>query len=98
MRFVSLPIDDRGIPESDADALDLLFRLERFVLEGLAVGVHCRMGIGRSSMIAAGVLMRLGMQGERAFALLATSRGLAVPDTEEQRQWALLSANDRGPR
>ena len=89
MMFVSFPIDDRGTPESDSDAIALVERVERSVREGKAVGIHCRMGIGRSSMIAAGALVMLGVNGERAFELLASSRGLAVPDTEAQRHWAL---------
>jgi protein-tyrosine phosphatase len=93
MAFVSLPIDDRGTPDSDVEALTLISRLERFVVEGKTVGIHCRMGIGRSSMIAAGVLVRLGVNGERAFERLASSRGLAVPDTEEQRQWVMRLAS-----
>ena len=33
--------------------------------------------------------MRLGVDGDDAFARLATSRGLEVPDTDAQRRWAL---------
>lgn len=89
MTFKSFPIDDRGTPASDAEAIALVHQLERAVTEGKAVGIHCRMGIGRSSMIAAAVLVMLGTDGERAIELLAASRGLAVPDTQAQRDWVL---------
>ncbi len=89
MTFIYFPIDDRGTPKSDVDAVALICRLKHFLLNGKAVGVHCRMGIGRSSMIAAAVLVMLGVDGVEAFERLAASRGLTVPDTDAQRTWAL---------
>jgi protein-tyrosine phosphatase len=89
MAFISFPINDRSTPDSDSEALALVHQLKRAVVDGKSVAIHCRMGIGRSSMVAAGMLVMLGMEGERAFELLAASRRLPVPDTEQQRKWVL---------
>ena len=89
MKFLSFPIDDRGTPDSDREALASINGLESAGSDGKTVAVHCRMGIGRSSLIAASVMVRLGIDGNVAFERLAASRGLAVPDTEEQRRWVL---------
>ena len=55
--------------------------------EGKAVAVHCRAGIGRSSLIAACVLVLLGFAPGMAFDLIGKARGVKVPDTEGQRDW-----------
>jgi protein-tyrosine phosphatase len=57
---------------------------------GQAIVLHCRMGIGRSSLIAASVLTTLGIAPSEAFALITTARGRSIPDTDEQRQWVDL--------
>jgi protein-tyrosine phosphatase len=54
---------------------------------GRHVVVHCRMGIGRSSTVVAGVLMAQGVQARDAWKAVSDARGLEVPDTPEQRRW-----------
>jgi protein-tyrosine phosphatase len=49
--------------------------------------IHCRAGIGRSSLIAAGVLITLGSDASVALAEIGRARGLRVPDTAEQDEW-----------
>jgi protein-tyrosine phosphatase len=84
--FSALPIPDLGIPDhAEADALVSLV-VERMSL-GQHVTVHCRAGIGRSSLIAAAVLVRLGTHPSRAWQLISTARGIPVPETEAQRHW-----------
>jgi protein-tyrosine phosphatase len=53
IEFLSLPIVDRGTPASDADAARLLDRIDHRLHEGKKVVIHCRQGIGRSSLISA---------------------------------------------
>jgi protein-tyrosine phosphatase len=55
--------------------------------EGKAVAVHCRAGIGRSSLIAACVLVLLGLAPGTALDRIGKARGGNVPDTEGQRDW-----------
>lgn len=87
MRFLALPIPDRGVPESPAELRRLAAELAERLVQGEAVAIHCRAGIGRSSLIAACVLACRGYDAEAAFALLAQARGVAVPDTDAQRNW-----------
>ncbi len=54
---------------------------------GKNVAVHCRQGIGRSGMIVGGVLVAAGEDLARALRTIKESRGLDVPETEEQKQW-----------
>jgi hypothetical protein len=51
------------------------------------VGLHCRAGIGRSALVAACVLVLMGMAPGTAFDLIGKARGVRVPDTEGQREW-----------
>ncbi|OYU69656.1 MAG: tyrosine protein phosphatase [Alphaproteobacteria bacterium PA2] len=88
MTFLSLPIPDRGVPESLARTRELILACQTQLLEGKGVLVHCRAGIGRSSMIAACILKSKGLAAEAAFALISVARGLTVPDTPGQAQWA----------
>jgi protein-tyrosine phosphatase len=87
LRFQSFPIPDYNVPRLDADTVDVIDQLAADVHVGQAIAVHCRMGIGRSSLIAASVLTTLGFAPTEAFALITTARGRPVPDTDEQRQW-----------
>jgi protein-tyrosine phosphatase len=89
VRFVSLPTPDRGLPQTRAFKA-LVDELVAAMDAGNHVVVHCRMGIGRSSMVAAAVLMARGTRGPDAWAAIASARGLEIPDTEQQRQWVEL--------
>ncbi|GJF33075.1 hypothetical protein KNE206_57750 [Kitasatospora sp. NE20-6] len=94
LRFVPVPVPDRCVPEVTAVLPvlhDLLARLGR----GAHVVTHCRAGIGRASLLAAGVLVLGGAPPEEAWARLARARGLAVPDTDEQRAWVVRLAGAR---
>lgn len=51
----------------------------------LPIAIHCRAGIGRSSLIAASVMTAYHIPAEEAFSLIETARGFAVPDTQEQK-------------
>jgi protein-tyrosine phosphatase len=56
--------------------------------------VHCRAGIGRSGLFAAGMLLYAGMDAEQAFAHVGKMRGLRVPETLDQHNW-LVSNQSR---
>jgi protein-tyrosine phosphatase len=85
--YLSFPIADRGVPSSRNEAIDCARRLAAEVAAGRTVAVHCRAGIGRSSLMAAAILVLLGREPSGALDLIATSRGVPVPDTDEQRDW-----------
>jgi protein-tyrosine phosphatase len=84
MAFVSYPIPDRGIPSDTATFASLLERLQRDLHKGKNVLVHCRQGIGRTGLIAASLLVRDGVDPERAIQQVSAARGLHVPETTEQ--------------
>ena len=87
LRFASFPVADRGVPESKSDVSELVSELVEELRAGRGVGIHCRMGIGRSASLAVCVLAAAGTPIESAWAAVQRSRGLSVPDTPEQRAW-----------
>src|ERR1035441_799889 len=56
IRFISFPIPDRGLPASAPAAVSLIAAISDALESGQNVAVHCRQGLGRSGLIAAGVL------------------------------------------
>jgi protein-tyrosine phosphatase len=87
MEFVSFPINDREVPDSTAAAAGLFTKLDAALAAGTTVLIHCRQGIGRSAIVAAGLLVRTGLDAETALGRVASARGLPVPETDEQRRW-----------
>ena len=87
IEFISFPISDRGVPSSVRQTAELVDRVVSFLRDGSSVAIHCRAGIGRSSLIAACVLLKLGFRREEIFPLLSQVRGVPVPDTPAQVQW-----------
>jgi protein-tyrosine phosphatase len=45
------------------------------------------MGIGRSSIIAAAVLLKYKQNADKIIENISTIRGLKVPDTDKQLSW-----------
>lgn len=87
LSFVSFPIEDLGVPASREDALSLVTALERLLIEGQNILIHCRGGIGRSGLLAASLLVHSGIEPEAAIRRASAARGLSVPETPEQKQW-----------
>jgi protein-tyrosine phosphatase len=87
IHFISFPIPDRGIPASVPPAISLMAELAGALEKGQNVAVHCRQGIGRSGLIAAGVLATAGASPADAIQAVSSARGLTIPETPEQRQW-----------
>jgi len=87
IEFISFPIPDRGVPESERKAVELAADIFARISSGLGVAIHCRAGIGRSSVLAACALVSGGMNADKAFSLIAQARGVGVPDTDQQRDW-----------
>jgi protein-tyrosine phosphatase len=87
IEFISFPVPDGGVPASTRETMALAAAIVARLDEGKAVAVHCRAGIGRSSLIAACVLVLLGLAPGMAFDRIGKARGVKVPDTEGQRDW-----------
>ncbi len=89
MEFISFPIKDRSLPESVAKYIELTKNLYHQISEGKNTVIHCRAGIGRTGIVAAGVLLHCGFEPDEAFEKLSAKRGILVPDTQEQRDWVV---------
>jgi protein-tyrosine phosphatase len=87
LRFVRLPVPDRGVPASAAAVSGLVSALVAELRAGRGVGIHCRMGVGRAAVLAVCVLTAVGLPVESAWAAVERARGLSVPDTPGQRAW-----------
>lgn len=65
LRFIDLPIPDRGTPDLRSFR-ELLAELKLELQAGKNVVAHCRIGIGRSSIVASGLLISEGEDPSRA--------------------------------
>ncbi len=87
IEYKSFPIQDRSTPASPADFFALAQELTSLVQNNHCVAVHCRAGIGRSGLMAACVLLKLGIPASEAFRILSRARRVPVPDTQSQIEW-----------
>jgi len=94
MHYLALPVVDRGVPASRSAFRELVDAITRELVAGHRAVVHCRQGIGRAGLVAAGVLIAAGIDPEAAVARLAAARGRTVPETPEQRRWLDEFANE----
>ena len=89
LQFISFPMPDRSVPFDREDFTQFVSMLAKRLQSGERIGVHCRGCIGRSTLVTASILIKLGWSAENALDAIETSRGCSVPDTEEQRDWIL---------
>jgi len=87
MKFTSLPIPDRGVPNSESELTAALDEVDADLLSARNVVVHCRQGIGRSGLLAACLLVSKGSDPKSAVEKISAARGVPVPETAEQRRW-----------
>ena len=87
VRFLSLPVEDRGVPSSWDDVSATIETVGEMLRQGRNAAVHCRQGIGRSSMIAAALLIKEGSPPDQALKLISEVRGVPVPETPQQLEW-----------
>lgn len=87
LEFVSFPIPDRQVPRSEVKLSQALGEIDRALSSGTNILVHCRQGVGRSGLVAACLLVRRGLSPGAAIDKISAARGVAVPETEEQREW-----------
>jgi len=87
IHFRSLPVPDRDVPASHSAFRELVADITRELEAGRRVAVHCRQGIGRVGLVAAGVLIASGIASDAAVATVSAARGRPVPETPAQRRW-----------
>ncbi|WP_394614734.1 hypothetical protein JNUCC0626_33440 [Lentzea sp. JNUCC 0626] len=86
IRYLCLPIPDRGVP-SVAAAVGVVRPVYEAYLGGAHVVFHCWAGVGRSSLMAGMLLGMDGVSPGEAWGLIGAARGRGVPDTPEQAEW-----------
>jgi len=87
LEYVQFPIADRGVPDPSSDVSRLADRLADELRAGRSVVIHCWAAIGRSSLLAAATLVRLGVTPDEAWRRISAARGTAVPGTAQQQAW-----------
>ena len=87
MRFEWLSVPDLSTPVDEAGVVAGFIRLRDELLDGRTVVAHCRMGVGRSPMCVASVLVMLGVSAVDAWQRIQAVRGRDVPDTAAQGRW-----------
>ena len=87
LTYLAYEVEDRGYPPDDFAFAEISSMLAAELEKGRTVGIHCRQGIGRSGLLAIGVLYALGIPKDAAIRRVSAARGLAVPETPEQLDW-----------
>ena len=87
LEFVSLPVTDHGLPDTLASYDTVVRQLADRVRDGRRIACHCFAGLGRSPTLAAGVLIRLGLDADEVIARLSEARKVPVPETQPQFDW-----------
>ncbi len=87
IEFLNFPIGDYQTPKSFEDTFNFVKKLNDFILSGKKVAIHCRQGIGRSSLIAACLLLLQSIDFTQVFELISEKRNRKIPDTQEQIDW-----------
>jgi len=87
LNFISFPIADRQVPSSQAGLAATLEKIAADLSAGRNVVIHCRQGVGRSGLVAACLLITKGSDPSAAIEQVSAARGVAIPETLEQRRW-----------
>ncbi|NIG54090.1 dual specificity protein phosphatase family protein [Chitinophaga sp. Cy-1792] len=86
--YTNFPIPDRSVPTDNPAVNKLINAAIQLLQHGKSVLIHCRMGIGRSAIIAGAVLMKITKSNATDILQHITQvRGLEVPDTSAQIKW-----------
>lgn len=91
--YINFPIEDRGVPKDIDSFVRLISTIDQNLRDDKKIVIHCRMGIGRTSIVTAGMLIKNGYKAESVFDFLSKKRTLKVPDTDEQVEWIIAQKN-----
>jgi protein-tyrosine phosphatase len=87
IEYFNFPIADRNIPKLNTGFDNFVSQLRGKISAGRHMVIHCRMGIGRSTIIAGCLLIKPGYKTDDIIAHISKIRGMRVPDTNEQIAW-----------
>ena len=84
--FHHFPVGNLQVPPLET-ALPMLNAWNGHLASGGGLALHCWASVGRSPTLTAALLVLGGVPAEDAWERIRVSRGCAVPDTREQREW-----------
>ena len=87
--FLNYPVPDTKVPHDIAHFRAFVSGLADRLRSGESVGVHCRGCIGRATILAACILIHMGLKQMDAVVAVEAARGCTVPDNSEQLDWIL---------
>ena len=87
IEYINFQIQDHSVPQFFIPFNQLVENLTNHIKSGGNIAIHCYAGIGRTGILAASILIKLGMQVDDALINLSKVRGLRVPETLEQISW-----------
>ncbi len=95
IRFIKFPIPDMSIPgfKIYVEFIDHLYEL---TMEKDKMLIHCRAGIGRSSLIALGLMTKDGTPLSQSIQHVSRTRGFHVPQSISQRRLLHKYASNKG--
>lgn len=97
IEHMSFPIPDRGVPTNDGAADAFLESIGRKLNDGASVVIHCRQSVGRSGLVAIGLLILAGGRLTASKDAVSHARGYEVPETQAQLRWLESFAARRNP-
>ena len=93
IEFINFSIPDRGTPKDINAFVTLITHIDSRLKDEKNVVVHCRMGIGRTTLVTAALLLKNDFEPEDIFSYLSEIRTLTVPDTKAQKEWIYAIKN-----
>lgn len=84
LNYTSFPIEDFSFPHDTKAFIALAKSLKAEILNKQIIAIHCRAGIGRSSLLAAAILASFAFPKDKIFEHISLHRKVNVPDKEEQ--------------
>lgn len=85
IEFLRFPIPDHTAPPLDEKLAEFIKELSARLAAGKNIAIHCRAGLGRSTTIAACLMVSAGINPIGACEMISAARGFTVPETDEQR-------------
>ncbi|MBO0721883.1 MAG: dual specificity protein phosphatase family protein [Blastocatellia bacterium] len=85
IEFLRFPIPDHTAPPLDEKLVEFIKELSARIPAGKNIAIHCRAGLGRSTTIAACLMVSVGINPIKACEMISAARGFTVPETDDQR-------------
>lgn len=102
MAWFHLPIADYSVPDSTFETRwdEAGAQLRALLARGFDIVIHCKGGLGRAGMIAARLLVELGIKADEAIRAVRQARPGAIETAEQERHLRQLPAGalPLGPR